>query len=174
MKYLFIIQGEGRGHLTQAMTMERLLVSRGHQVVGMLVGKSESRILPAFFTQGVSAPITYFESVNFVSATGDKRPDALKSVLLNIAISPKFIPSISLIRTHIKESGADVIVNFYELLGTVAYKLTDEKIPMVCVGHQFLFLHKDMHIPEFGYEGHLGLNLFSRAIANGASKLLPL
>ena len=57
MKYLFIIQGEGRGHLTQAMTMERLLVSRGHQVVGMLVGKSESRILPAFFTQGVSAPI---------------------------------------------------------------------------------------------------------------------
>lgn len=174
MKYLFIIQGEGRGHLTQAMTMEKLLVSRGHQVVGMLVGKSESRILPAFFTQGVDAPITYFESVNFVSAARDKRPDALKSVLFNIAISPKFIPSISLIRTHIKESGADVIVNFYELLGTVAYKLTDEKIPMVCVGHQFLFLHKDMHIPEFGYEGHLGLNLFSRAIANGASKLLAL
>ena len=102
--------------------------------------------------------------MNFVSAASDKRPDALKSVLFNIAISPKFIPSISLIRTHIKESGADVIVNFYELLGTVAYKLTDEKIPMVCVGHQFLFLHKDMHIPEFGYEGHLGLNLFSRAI----------
>lgn len=48
MKYLFIIQGEGRGHLTQAMTMEKLLVSRGHQVIGMLVGKSESRILPAF------------------------------------------------------------------------------------------------------------------------------
>ena len=133
MKYLFIIQGEGRGHLTQAMTMEKLLVSRGHQVVGMLVGKSESRILPAFFTQGVGAPITYFESVNFVSATGDKRPDALKSVLLNIAISPKFIPSISLIRTHIKESGADVIVNFYELLGTVAYKLTSSAKPALSI-----------------------------------------
>lgn len=48
MKVLFIIQGEGRGHLTQAMTMERLLMSHGHEVVGMLVGKSESRKLPAF------------------------------------------------------------------------------------------------------------------------------
>ena len=60
MKYLFIIQGEGRGHLTQAMTMEKLLHSRGHEVVEMLVGKSESRTLPAFFTEGVNAPITYF------------------------------------------------------------------------------------------------------------------
>ena len=95
MKYLFIIQGEGRGHLTQAMTMEKLLHSRGHEVVEMLVGKSESRTLPAFFTEGVNAPITYFESVNFVSAAQDKRPDALKTVLFNLAMSPKFIPSIS-------------------------------------------------------------------------------
>lgn len=52
MKYLFIIQGEGRGHLTQAMTMEKLLRSRGHEVVEMLVGKSESRKLPSFFSTG--------------------------------------------------------------------------------------------------------------------------
>ncbi len=174
MKYLFIIQGEGRGHLTQAMTLERLLRSRGHEVVEMLVGRSETRTLPSFFTAGVNAPVTYFESINFVSASKDKRPDALKSVLFNIAISPKFIPSISLIRTRIKESGADVVVNFYELLGTIAYGLTLKKIPMVCIGHQFLFLHEDMRMPEFGYEGHLALNLFSRAIAAGASKLLAL
>ena len=174
MKYLFIIQGEGRGHLTQAMTMEKLLHSRGHEVVEMLVGKSESRTLPAFFTEGVNAPITYFESVNFVSAAQDKRPDALKTVLFNLAMSPKFIPSISLIRNRIKDSGADVVVNFYEILGTIAHGLTGRKVPMVCIGHQFLFLHKDMHIPEFGYEGHIALNLFSRAIATGAEKVLAL
>ena len=174
MKYLFIIQGEGRGHLTQAMTMEKLLRSRGHEVVEMLVGKSESRKLPSFFLDGVNAPVTCFESINFVSAAADKRPDAVKSVLYNIAVSPKFIPSVSLIRSKIKESGADVILNFYELLGTIAHGLTGWKIPMACIGHQFLFLHEDMHIPEFGYEGHHALNLFSKAIAAGASKLLAL
>lgn len=39
MKILFIVQGEGRGHLTQAISMERLLRSNGHEVVEVLVGK---------------------------------------------------------------------------------------------------------------------------------------
>ena len=69
MRYLFIIQGEGRGHLTQAMTMEKLLTARGYNVVKMLVGKSPARTLPAFFTGGVRAPLAYFESVNFVAAS---------------------------------------------------------------------------------------------------------
>ena len=43
MKILFIVQGEGRGHLTQAISMEKLLRSNGHEVVEVLVGKSESR-----------------------------------------------------------------------------------------------------------------------------------
>lgn len=48
MKILFIVQGEGRGHLTQAISMEKLLRSNGHEVVEVLVGKSESRRLPGF------------------------------------------------------------------------------------------------------------------------------
>ena len=174
MRYLFIIQGEGRGHLTQAITMEKMLLSRGHEVVRMLVGKSPSRTLPAFFTNGVKAPLAYFESVNFVTAASDKRPDALKTLLFNVAMSPRLIPSLSLIRNEIKESRPDVIVNFYELLGTIVHELSYGDIPMICIGHQFLFLHEDFHFPLIGYEKHVGLNLFSRAIANGAVKLLAL
>ena len=48
--------------------MERLLTSHGHEVVKMLVGKSESRTVPAFFTNGVKAPVAYFETMNFVTA----------------------------------------------------------------------------------------------------------
>ena len=174
MKCLFIIQGEGRGHLTQAMTLEKALVARGHEVVGMLVGRSSSRILPSFFLKGVNADVTCFDSVNFITAAGDRKPDVLKTVLFNIAASPRFYSSLSLIRSMIRKSGADLIVNFYELLGTVAYEFSGRDIPMVCIGHQFLFLHGEMHFPESGYEGHLALNLFSRAIATGASSLLAL
>lgn len=48
MKFLFIVQGEGRGHLTQAITLENVLLRSGHEVVEILVGKSESRRLPGF------------------------------------------------------------------------------------------------------------------------------
>ncbi len=46
MKFLFIVQGEGRGHLTQAITLEEILRRNGHEVVEVLVGKSSSRRLP--------------------------------------------------------------------------------------------------------------------------------
>ena len=42
MKVLFIVQGEGRGHLTQAITLEEILRRNGHEVVEVLVGKSNS------------------------------------------------------------------------------------------------------------------------------------
>ena len=45
MKILFIIQGEGRGHLTQALSLRQKLTDEGHQVVGVLVGKSPARRL---------------------------------------------------------------------------------------------------------------------------------
>ena len=40
MKFLFIVQGEGRGHFTHAITLEDMLLRNGHQVVELLVGKS--------------------------------------------------------------------------------------------------------------------------------------
>ncbi|MCD8263737.1 MAG: hypothetical protein LUD02_05910 [Tannerellaceae bacterium] len=49
MKLLFIIQGEGRGHLTQALALSRQLTAEGHEIVAALVGKSPSRRLPSFF-----------------------------------------------------------------------------------------------------------------------------
>ncbi|MGN0196083.1 MAG: glycosyltransferase family protein [Candidatus Cryptobacteroides sp.] len=174
MRYLFIIQGEGRGHLTQAMTLERMLSKHGHEVVGMLVGKSASRKLPAFFLDGVKAPVHCFDTVNFVPSFKDKRPSIFRSFFYNMSISFKFHDSIRLISKTIKTCGADVIVNFYESLGSIGYARSRSKKPMVCIAHQFLLLHKDLHISELGYEGHLGLNLFTRAIGAQASKILAL
>ena len=48
MKFLFIVQGEGRGHFTQAITLEEMLLRNGHEVVEVLVGKSSTRTLPGF------------------------------------------------------------------------------------------------------------------------------
>ena len=43
MKILFIIQGEGRGHLTQALSLRQKLMAEGHEIVGVLVGKSPAQ-----------------------------------------------------------------------------------------------------------------------------------
>ncbi len=53
MKFLFIVQGEGRGHFTQAITLEDMLLRNGHQVVEVLSAKVRHVPCPAFST-GVS------------------------------------------------------------------------------------------------------------------------
>ena len=174
MKYLFIIQGEGRGHLTQAMTMERLLLEAGHKVVGMLVGKSPARVLPQFFKDGVKAPVEQFESVNFVASSDNRKPDYAKTGLYNFLNISAYLPSVWHLVKRMKSLRPDVIVNFYDVLGTNAYNLSLIDVPMVCVGHQFLFKHPSFKFPSSGYEGHVALNMFSDMISLRAAKILAL
>ena len=143
MRYVFIVQGEGRGHLTQAISMERLLRESGHEVAAVLVGKSPARKLPAFFAGTIKAPVEMFESFNFVPSASNRKASSLKTGLYNILHMAGFIPSIRFISRRLKEIRPDVVVNFYDILGTMGYRLSGLKAPMVCLGHQFLFLHKD-------------------------------
>jgi hypothetical protein len=58
MRVLFIVQGEGRGYLTQAITLAQHLQDAGHQVVVAWVNVADTRPIPEFFRQQFSAPIT--------------------------------------------------------------------------------------------------------------------
>ena len=45
-KFLFVVQGEGRGHLTQAISLYEILNQAGHQVVSVMVGMDDEQNLP--------------------------------------------------------------------------------------------------------------------------------
>ena len=72
MKILFIIQGEGRGHLTQALSLRQKLMAEGHEIVGVLVGQSPARRWQDFFLNKIQSTVTRFESPNFLR-TGKKQ-----------------------------------------------------------------------------------------------------
>lgn len=174
MKFLFIVQGEGRGHLTQAITLENVLLRSGHEVVEILVGKSESRRIPGFFTRSVHAPVKQFVSPNFLPTPANKRVNITRSVLYNIAKVPEYLRSMHYINERIIKTGADMVINFYELLTGLTYFLYRPAVPQVCIGHQYLFLHKDFEMPEKHKIGMKLLNMFTRLTALGAKEYLAL
>lgn len=174
MKFLFIVQGEGRGHLTQAITLENVLLRSGHEVVEILVGKSESRRLPGFFTRSVHAPVKQFVSPNFLPTPANKRVNITRSILYNIAKVPEYLRSMHYINERIIKTGADMVINFYELLTGLTYFLYRPAVPQVCIGHQYLFLHKDFEMPEKHKFGMKLLNMFTRLTALGAKEYLAL
>ena len=174
MKFLFIVQGEGRGHLTQAITLENVLLRSGHEVVEILVGKSESRRLPGFFTRSVHAPVKQFVSPNFLPTPANKRANITRSILYNIAKTPEYINSMRYINDSIRKTGADMVINFYELLTGLTYFFFRPNVPQVCIGHQYLFLHKDFELPGKNKFGMKMLNMFTRLTALGACEHLAL
>lgn len=175
MKFLFIVQGEGRGHFTQALAMSEMLRERGNQVVGVLVGKSAHRQLPGFFTEKIQAPVSTFESPNFLPAPQNKRPELFRSIWANAGKLPAFYRSIRFIRQNIKDTQPDIVINFYELLTGFTYLFMPPGVPQVCIGHQYMFLHKGFEFPAHVSWWQLAsLRFFSRMTSIGAVRRLAL
>lgn len=174
MKVLFIIQGEGRGHLTQALSLRQKMEEEGYNVVGVLVGKSFSRQLPAFFLERIQAPVYTFESPNFLPSAQNKRVCVGTSVLYNIFHLYKYVKSILYINRMIHATNAEVVVNFYELLTGLTYLFCRPKAVMVCIAHQYLFLHPDFKFPRLNPLSLASLKFFTRLTAIGATKKLAL
>ena len=174
MKFLFIVQGEGRGHFTQAITLEEMLLRNGHEVVEVLVGKSSTRTLPGFFNRSIHAPVKRFISPNFLPTVDNKRANLTKSFAYNLLKIPEYFRSMCYINQRIRETGAEVVINFYELLTGLTYAFFRPSIPYVCVGHQYLFLHRDFEFPEKSFVQLWMLRFFTRMTACRASKKLAL
>lgn len=174
MRFLFIVQGEGRGHLTQAITLEKALRHNGHEVVEVLVGKSKSRSLPTFFTKSINASVRQFVSPNFLPTPANKRVCLTTSVIYNIIKTPSYITSMRFINKRIQASGAEVVINFYELLTGLTYFIYHPTVPQICIGHQYLFLHKDFKFPRKLSGNKFLLKMFTQLTAIGAKEYLAL
>ncbi|WP_433913549.1 glycosyltransferase family protein, partial [Bacteroides ovatus] len=174
MKFLFIVQGEGRGHFTQAITLEEMLLRNGHEVVEVLVGKSSTRTLPGFFNRSIHAPVKRFISPNFLPTADNKRANLTKSFAYNLLRLPEYLRSMYYINQRIRETGAEVVINFYELLTGLTYALFRPSVPYICVGHQYLFLHRDFEFPDKNSCQLWMLRFFTRMTALRSSKKLAL
>lgn len=174
MKLLFIVQGEGRGHLTQALTLEKMLLRNGHQVVKMLVGKSHARRLPDFFLREARAEVDTFDSPNFLPSRSNRGVGHLRSTLYNTVMTPTYMRSIWHIASEIRRSGADLVINFYEILCGLTYGLFRPSVPEVCIGHQYLFLHPDFTFPERHPYAQWWLRFFTRMTGIGATRKVAL
>lgn len=147
MNYVFLVQGEGRGHMSQAIALYGILKKNGHEVSAVLVGKSPRRQVPAFFYAAISARIIEYDSPNFLPSRNRKGIRVFSSIAFNLVKAPRYFRSLNLITKTVKAANPDVIINFYDLMGGL-YKFFNRKTKMVCLGHQFLIAHPDVKLPD--------------------------
>lgn len=148
MKFIFIVQGEGRGHMTQAITLFHLLKNAGHEVPKVIVGKSRRRKLPDFFINQISSEIVQLPSPNFVTDRKNQSVDMYKSFVVNIAKTSIFLNSIRKIHKLVKQERPDAIINFYDFLGGFYFLFRRPKVKHIALAHQYLSNHKDFEFPR--------------------------
>jgi uncharacterized protein (TIGR00661 family) len=148
MKFLFIVQGEGRGHMTQAISLSDMLRSEGHEIVAVIVGKSKRREIPDFFFKKINSNVTAIESPNFLVDAKNKKIKIGPTLVYNGLKLGTFIKSLRVINKIVKETKPDVIINFYDLLAGIYTLFYKPKAKYVCIGHQYLLSHPKFVFPK--------------------------
>lgn len=174
LRCLFVVQGEGRGHLTQALALRRLLVAAGHRVEAAVVGRSLRRTVPAFFEEKIEAPVTFIDSPSFVPDAEDRSVRPWMSIMHEAGRTPAFLRSLDTIGSVIERHDPDVVVNFFEpLMGVYALR-QHPSVPVVAVAHQYMFLHRTYRFPPGRWLQRQAVQAFARVTARGASRCLAL
>jgi uncharacterized protein (TIGR00661 family) len=174
LRCLFIVQGEGRGHLTQAMSLRRRLTQSGHQVEGVVVGKSRCRAVPSFFEEAFAAPVTYVDSPSFVPDRDDRSVRLGATLVHEVARTPAFLDGLAAIDAAVERHDPDVIVNFFEpLAGLYAVRYRPE-VPIVAIAHQYMFHHPTYEFPPGRRLQRWAARTFASVTAWGAARRLAL
>ncbi|MFN3783893.1 MAG: glycosyltransferase family protein [Spirosomataceae bacterium] len=174
MRFLFVIQGEGRGHQTQAIALAQLLQKEGHEIKA-LVGVPDGETLPTLLAQESSFPCQTFKSPNLVY---DQKTNALsirKTIFSNVRAFPVYLQSIQKIEAIVQSFSPDSIINFYDvLIGIHQFIYKRKHIPFLCIGHQYLLLHEDFPHPKTKKWANFLLSTHTRLTCFRADKLLGL
>lgn len=174
MKFLFIVQGEGRGHMTQAIALADILKNAGHEVVATCIGKSKRREIPAFVYQNLKSPIHLIESPNFETDANHKQILLGKTLRTNFFKIRTFQKSLRKIDALVKELEPHVIINFYDLLGGMYNLVFRPQAQFWVIGHQYM-----IHHPKFQFARAKGpekqlFKLNTKLTAMGADKIFAL
>ena len=137
---LFIVQGEGKGHMSQAIALKEYLEDAGHTVDAVLLGTGKPDRVPDYFREAFPDNLRIFRSPWFLRTPNKKGIYVGRTLLFNLWHTAAYLREISRIRKEIRLRKPDVIFNFYELLGALAMRKTDPGIRRIGLGHHF-YLH---------------------------------
>jgi len=148
-KCVFIVQGEGRGHISQSMAMKEYLEGAGYSLEAVFVGQRPNGNLPDYFVNCFSDKIIPFQSPYFLSTPNGKGIYVGRTLMFNLLRSFRYIREVGRIRKKINSLQPDVVFNFYDGIGALALRKVNPGIKRIGIGHHFY-----LHLKEyFGLTG---------------------
>lgn len=173
LRITFALQGEGRGHMTQALALAHHLRAAGHVVDQVLVGLGPDWTIPPFFEAGIGAPVIPFRGPTHALDATRSGVSAAGTVWRNLAALPAMLGAARERFRQITPERTDVVVGFYDAVGGLS-RAFGHRVPAVVIGHHYVLFHSRSPAPPVSMPAALGLRWLTRLTAHGASEVLAL
>ncbi len=170
---MFLVQGEGRGHMTQAVSLKKRLEKDGHQVRAG-VGINPRRNIPEFFSSEFGEGLFRYQSPNFITDQKQKGLQIGKSIWVNLLMLNTYLKELKRLKRETLDYAPNAIINFYEPLGGLLQAFNRISIPTYGIGHQFLLLHPDFEMPKSSRSDRISLQNFTRLTGMGCKRYFGL
>jgi uncharacterized protein (TIGR00661 family) len=174
LKIAFIVQGEGRGHLTQAISLQEILETAGHEITIVLAGTNAQRKLPPFFVNHYQDKLTTYQSPNLVKDKNKKSVRLGYSLIHNILQTPLFLKQLKKIDKLINQKDIDLIINFHEILCGFWFLFYRPKAPIVSIAHQYIYPHFRFFYPKMSRFNKFSLETVNSLTTMGSKKNLAI
>ena len=173
-RMLFIVQGEGRGHLSQSVALKEYLEEEGHSIEAVFVGSNPSREIPSYYRSIFKNKLKTFSSPWFLRTPNKKGIYIGRTILYNLSRTLAYLSEVRRIRREISQLKPEVVINFYDVLGALAMRKLSGDIQRIGIGHHF-FLHLEGYPCKGGRNFHrLLLKLHTGLIIKSCDRVLAL
>jgi len=170
-----MVQGEGRGHLSQCLALREMLEEAGHTVVKLLVGGGERRPLPPYFEAGMAMEAVRFPSPLTIPGADRTGVSLIRTLGYNTRRVGEYQRAVSLVRREVAATAPDLVVNFYDPLAGLAIKgMGPGAPPLLALGHQYLLGHPEAPRPPFQPQGLLPFHVINHFSAPSSALRLAL
>lgn len=171
---ILIVQGEGKGHISQSIALKEYLEKAGHGIKAVFLGTHPGQSVPDYFRESFRERVHLFQSPFFVRTPNQKGIYLGRSFIVNILRIFTYLKEVQRIRRAIKEMDPDVVYNFYDLVGAMALKKIGPGIRRIGIGHHFL-----LHLENYRCDGPGGpdrwlLRLHTRLVMRSCDQVLAL
>lgn len=167
-----VVQGEGRGHMTQAIAAVRFLVDAGHAIEAVLVGTSRHRSVPDYFVDRMPAEVVRFEAPTQVPDPRRVGVSVARTAFDGLRRLPSFFASG--LDVHRRTASADVVVNLLDLVAGASRVVYGSRVPAICVAHNYLFGHPALAGAPGGVLARSFLRLYTDVTAARSSARVAL
>lgn len=168
----FVVQGEGRGHMTQALALGRFLRAAGHEIVRVFVGTSPFRSVPSYFREAIGAPLETYDAPTQVPDRAARGVSVARTAVDALTRLPAFVRGGW--RIHRATDRVDVVVNFLDLVGGLSRVVFRSRVPAVAIAHNYVFLHPALSGAPGAPFARRAVMAYARATASRAATKVAL